>query len=338
MVKYQPAVAAENASLEGATEYIATIRGDQETDLSFKVGGILELIGLQTGKDWREGEIIKKGQVLARLKQENFLNDANVARAQADLAKSNFERVKELWASKAVSQQEYDTLLANRKSADANLAQAEQTLRDATLNAPFDGTILSRSANAGETMRVGSPVLRIADLQTMSVELGVPDTLVNRFREGSQLPIAITALEGVNSYTGRVFEVGVAARPDTRLFKVLIKVENPKGEIKSGMTARVPVARARALPAHAVLVPLSALITRSRPTADPARQLAVFVVEGEQVKERPIKTDDLIGSSILVTEGLQVGEKVVVAGASLLYDNAMVSARPLAEAANAPSK
>jgi multidrug efflux pump subunit AcrA (membrane-fusion protein) len=73
-----------------------------------------------------------------------------------------------------------------------------------------------------------------------------------------------------------------------------------------------------------VLVPLSALVAVSQPSA--TNKLAVFVVEGDRVREQPVHTDDIIGSAVLIRNGVKPGDKIVVVGAATLYDGATVTA------------
>ena len=191
--------------------------------------------------------------------------------------------------------------------------------------APYDGTVVARFANAGETMGVGKTVLKVADLRQMSVELGIPDRLIGRVRVGKEFPVRVATLEA-STFSGRVSEVGVAAKDGARLFRVVIKVPNPDGVLRSGMTASVAFDDQDNFPRGSVLVPMSALVSARK--ASGSNPLAVFVVDaGGKAHERPVKTDELVRSSIIVTEGLKPGDQVVTAGASTLYEGAPVDAR-----------
>jgi len=153
--------------------------------------------------------------------------------------------------------------------------------------------------------------------------------LVGRLTPGKEIPVEVSALEGLPPFRGRVSEVGVAATSEGRLFRVVIKVPNPDGLLRSGMTARIRVGDDSALASSTVCIPLSALVTHppdGRGTG-PAR-LGVFVVQDGKAMKRVVKTGDIFNSSILVTEGLRAGEEVVTAGASFLYDSAPVEVAP----------
>lgn len=326
VVRYVEAVAADASPVQSRSEYIGVIRGDVETDLSFKVGGVIESIG-RSGQstNWQEGVRISAGEVLAQLKQEDFLSAAKSARAQAALATKEFERYSQLRKDNVLSQQELDASSTRKQSADAELSRVEQALLDSVIRAPYDGTVLSRLANPGENVTAGKVVLKVADLREMAVELGVPDRLVGRIKVGREIPVKVSSQEAVQ-FVGRVSEVGARAREGARLFRVILKVENPNGALKSGMTASVVLDEPTAFAPGAVMVPLSALVGSSKGGA--ANALSVFVVDASGIaRERPVKTDDIVRSSIVVTEGLKPGERVVTVGASTLFDGAAVDAR-----------
>ncbi len=324
VVRTQPAETFDASKHSGRSEYIAMLKGDVETELAFKVSGVLERIGHDPGQDWPEGTPVRRGDVLARLKPEDFLSSVKSARARADQDRQSHERELKLRTTGAVSQQELEAAAAAREASAAALAQAEQALQDSVLRAPFDGVIASRAANQGETVSAGKSVLRLADLRQMSVELGVPDRLLGQIRVGRELPVRVTALDA-SSFVGQVSEVGVAAKEGARLFRVVVKIPNPDGLLRSGMTASVAFDERRETARDAVLVPLSALVSASVGRAHNSRQLAVFVVGDDGVaRERLVRTDDFVRSSVLVTAGLRSGERVVTAGASTLFDGAPV--------------
>lgn len=317
----------DNVRSDGSASYLALVRFDQETDLSFKVGGILDVIGPTPGKDWDEGTPVKAGAILAELKQADFMNALNSARAKAELAVKTVERFRKLRESDAISQQELDVTEADCRTTQANLDQAEQNLRDSRLLAVKDGVVLNRYVNSHVTVSPGQKVLRFADTSLMSVELGLPDRLVGRLAPGKEIDVEVSALEGLPPFKGRVSEVGVAASAEGRLFRVVIKVPNPDGLLRSGMTARIHIGDAPDTTPGNVCIPLSALVTFAsggNESATSQAQLGVFVVQDDKAMKRAVKTGDILNSSILITEGLRAGEQVVTAGASFLYDGAPV--------------
>ncbi len=315
------------ADAAGGAQYVGILRGHLETDLGFKVDGTLERIGpAEGGSDWREGTPIRKGQPLAKLVPRDFEAAVADANSRLVLSESVLNRTRDLFASQMVSQQELDTAIANRASATAALERAKQALADSQIVAPYDGVIVARLARAGETIMAlaNRPVLRVADQTRMEIELGLPDKRIGRIAPGLAVPVRVSAYEGL-SFTGRVTEVGVSAKPGTRLFSVITELPNAEGKLKAGMSATVDFSNAGAPPNGAVRVPLSALLARA--ATNGSTELLVFVVEAGRARERRVETGDILGSSILVTEGLRPGEVVVSAGAGLLHEGAPVDAR-----------
>jgi RND family efflux transporter MFP subunit len=311
---------ADKVRSDGDASYLASVKFDHETDLSFKVGGILDKIGPTAGTDWDEGMPVKAGVVLAELKQADFNNALNSARARGELMNKTLERFRKLRATDAISQQELDITEADWRTAQAQLEQAEQNLRDSRLVAAQDGVVLARYVNSRVTAGQGQRVLRFADTSLMSVELGLPDRLIGRVAPGKELPVEVSGLEGMPPFKGRVTEVGVAASGEGRLFRVVIKVPNPDGLLRSGMTARIHMNDAAVVKPATVVVPLSALVTFA-----PGTQVGVFGVQDGKAVKHLVKTGDILNSSILITEGLRAGEQVVTAGASFLYDGAPIT-------------
>ncbi len=321
VVRYTLAQTLSARQITAKPTYIAVLRGDEETDLSFKVGGILEMIGRSgEGVDWREGSEVAAGEMLARLQQADFVHALDSAKARAELARKVSERGERLSTQGAISKQEFDAMQADKTASAANLAQREQDLRDSVLSAPYKGVVLARMARSGETVPAGKPVLRFASLDRMSVELGLPDKVVNKVKVGQEIPLVISGMEG-QTVVGRVSEVGVAAKEEGRLFKVVLKVDNQNRRLKSGMTASVTFDEDIVDRAGAVMIPLSAL------AAKPDGALFVYVVgEDGKAHVRAVVTEELVRSEVVVTQGLKAGDKVVVAGVGHLYDGAPVEA------------
>ena len=318
-VRVSAARDAATAKGQRGAAYLATIKGRNQLTLSFRVPGIVDRIGPGSGSgDWQEGAVVGRGQLLAQLKQADFLAASNSAAAQATLDLTQFDRTQRLFKEGAASQQEKERAVAAKDASEAVLELRRQDILDSRILAPLAGTILKREVSAGETIGAGRPVLTLADLSEVEVEVGVPDRLVGLVRVGSTVHLTVSMLEN-RDFVGEVKEVGVAAHEGSRLFRVVVRVGNSEGRLRPGMTASVDL---EDMVGHGVgaMVQLSALVARSE------KQLAVFVVTNGVARERAVGTSDILESSIVVTNGLQPGEWVVVAGASELHDGAAVEA------------
>src|SRR5260370_21290469 len=141
----------------------------------------------------------------------------------------------------------------------------------------------------------------------MSVELGVRDGLVSLFSVNKEIDVDISALAGRPPFRGRISEVGVAASNAGRLYRVVIKVPNPDGLIKSGMTATVKAASVAAAAAGEGRGPLPALICPSPLPGsgkNPGQtQLAGFVVQGGKAALQLRKTGEIGPSPVIASRG-----------------------------------
>jgi multidrug resistance efflux pump len=101
---------------ERGSAYLATVKGRDQVTLSFKVGGILDQVGPGSGGgDWQEGAKVVAGQLLAQLKQTDFLTASNSAAARAHLDRTQYERAERLLRDGAASQQEFDRAQAAKQ-------------------------------------------------------------------------------------------------------------------------------------------------------------------------------------------------------------------------------
>jgi RND family efflux transporter MFP subunit len=303
--------------------FLGLIRGDAETQLSFKVNGQISRIGPESAsEDWKQGTQVRAGEVLAQLDTANFVNAVAAARAPR-ARRANYAATASSTPRKSLEER-LRTPTGQKEMAEAELAQAEQYLHDTTLRAPYDGVILTRLARAGEFAAAGHPVILMGDFRRVSLEVGVPDTALPTLQIGQTRDVLISAFEG-QSFQGTISEIGIAADPASRLFRVVLKIDNADGRLKSGMTARVNLGAAAPQQSRGILLPLSSLVASGTATG----HSAVFVVDDQgQVHLRKLETSEIVGSSVLVTGGLQPGEKVVTLGAGLLIDGMQVQAQP----------
>ncbi|MBS0658849.1 MAG: efflux RND transporter periplasmic adaptor subunit [Verrucomicrobia bacterium] len=322
-----PAREPQPADFAEAPRLLGAVRGDVETTLSFRMGGLIEWIGPDNdSRGWREGTVVKAGAPLARLIDTDFQSAVSAAQAAVERERAAFERTQKLVADKVVSPQDFDRAKAAADAAEAELRKAKQALADSIIMAPADGVILSRQMERGEMAAPGNPVLRFGDFRRMSVTLAVPDRWIGFFRVGGQIPFTVSAYEG-RPFVGVISEVGVAARSTDRLFKVELKIDNADGALRSGMTASVPIVAADLISkatGKALVVPLAALSTRA--VAGKAAQIIVYVVDAQNVaRERVVETGEIVGSSILITGGeLRSGERVISSASDELHPGAPV--------------
>lgn len=174
----------------------------------------------------------------------------------------------------------------------------------------------------------GAPVLIVADTASVKAVFGVPDVAAAGLKPGSELTVSTEAMRD-DEFRGRLVRVAPAADPKTRVFDVEVAIANPRQRLKVGMVVSLQVTGARA-PQPVTVAPLTALFQLQLKEKEGG--YAVFVIAeqgGKQVARlRRVKIGETLGNLIAVTEGINVGDQVVVSGATLIGDGEQVRVIP----------
>ena len=316
-------------SAGGRDVYSGELRARHEADLSFRIGGKL------VARPVDAGARVKRGQVLARLDPEDARlasqsAQAQLAAAESDftLAKAELDRYADLLAKKFISQSAFD---ARQNAFTAARARVEQARAQASLSgnqanytalsADADGVVLSVSAEPGQVVAAGQPVLRLARDGEKEVVLNAPEGELARFKPGQEARIALWAEPG-KVFAGRVREIAGGADPVTRTYAVRVTAVDAPPTAQLGMTANVTFGSATGT---AVVLPLSAVMgaTLSQGKANTA---SVWVVDPKsgQVHARKVEVSQFGEHGATITSGLQAGELVVTAGVHKLRENQVV--------------
>jgi RND family efflux transporter MFP subunit len=264
--------------------------------------------------------------------------EAGLAEAQAGLtqAESDFGRISVLWQQESITKPAYDgtkaRLDAARAKVDAataavaaakqratataaQLQEAEITLDDTELRAPFDSILLDRRVDVGTLVAPGTPAFTVADLRLVKARFNVPDTSLHLFRAGQLLALTVDAFSN-ERFEGHVLSVAPAADPNARSFEVVVAIDNPTQKLRSGMIASIRVA-GETTERQQVRIPIDALVH------DAVReQYLVYVLEQKDgrtvTKAIYIRPGPLVGNQVSVVEGLAPGQRIVSSGANLL--------------------
>jgi len=272
------------------------------------------------------------------------------SKAALDLAQANVQRIRELYQMGAVSRQDLDstesqfrqaqaaynsatqsqrlTQLGARTeeiaAAQAQLAQAEAMLtaaqiqlRDATVTAPFAGTITQRSVEPGESVSPVATSFVLAQLDDVYAQLAVPERQRQGLRVGQVVAITADALPG-SQFAGKIAEIQPAAAVSSRSFTVKVRVPNPQGVLRPGMFARGTITVS--VRPNVLQVPDSAVLST---TGKPI----VFVVQDGKAVRREVALGEQQNGLIEITGGLTGGEQVVISSAAGLTDNQSVTPR-----------
>jgi RND family efflux transporter MFP subunit len=298
----------------------AEVDAIQKADISFRVSGRIQKIHV------KEGDQVIKGQLLAELDPTDFEITLKDRKASYNTAKANYERAKDLVGKGAISKVDHDNIRAKYHTAKANLDKAEQDLIYTKLKADFDGYIAKRYVENFEEVVLSKKIFSLEDVSSLKIIIDVPENLmiaIDKSRGGNRVLYAKFDTIKNKQFPLKFREVSTKADPTTKTFQVTMTMEPPKNyNILPGMTGTVFVEMSptETLSDTAVTLPVSAVVPNNK------KQATVWIVDENSmtVKPKQVTTGLMTGDSIQVN-GLNQGERVVTAGASLLRNNMKVT-------------
>jgi RND family efflux transporter MFP subunit len=285
-----------------------------EADLSFKISGVVEAVLV------RAGDVVEKGQVLARLRLDEIEAQVTQARSAHEKAQRDLERVEKLHTSGAVASEALQDARTALEQAAATARIADFNRRFAVITAPSVGRILRRAAEPDELAGAGKPILGFAsDADGWIVRAGLAERDVARVQLGDRVEVTGACTED-KVWPGRVTQISEAVEPLTRTTQVEVALTAPPCSARSGSVAAVtlfpqPVA---ARP----VVPATALIEGAAGTA------SVFVVdEGASASRRvTVDVEALSDTRVFLRTALPRTARIVASGGEFLRDGAAIAA------------
>jgi RND family efflux transporter MFP subunit len=232
-----------------------------ETDLSFKVGGLV------TQLDAAVGGTVERGQIVARLDPADFEvaqreAQAGLERAKADErnAQAAFERTRELYENRNASRSDLDTGRSMAAQAGALVREATQRLEGlrlqlsyTQLTAPQLCTVARRYVEVNQNVSAGQPVVRINCGDCAEVRVDVPGLYIGRIESGMRVGVKVAAVPG-RTLTGVVTEVGVGTEQNRSIYPVTVVLQDGCAAVRSGMAADVSLKLAAQSDAEGTLV------------------------------------------------------------------------------------
>ena len=290
-----------------------TVASRTELSLAFKIPGYVAEVRVT------EGDRVREGQVLARLRSDEVDAQVRSAEAQAVLAQRNLERMQSLVVDSVVTQVMLEQAQDGHERAQAALDVARFNQTFATIRAPSDGRVLGRMIEPAEFAGPGVPAFRLgATGSGWVVQLSVTDRQVVRLTAGDPAEVRLDALGDV-AMAGEVTEIADAADPRTGTFAVEVSFAASDARLRSGMIARVTV-----MPSESEA--LSFVPSQSLVDTD-GLDAAVFVVTGDRVRRQPVRVVRIGIESIGVHAPELEGETIVTDGAAYLRDGDRVDDR-----------
>jgi membrane fusion protein (multidrug efflux system) len=314
--------AAQKRSLRPYIEAIGTLDPSEEVTISAEIEGVVREVRVS------EGSAVSKGMVLAviddiDLSLEQKRAQAALKQVQATLANTEVEykRKEALVKEELVTKQAFEDVATRLALADAEvdrakaaLSLANQKLAKTKLYAPLPCFVKEKRISPGDFVKNGTPLFVVIQSNPIKLHFTVPERDVGKIRVRQEVTLKVQAFPD-RDFKGTVNIIYPNLEEKTRTLKVEALVPNGDGLLKPGLFAKVILYTGEAK--DMVVAPITSLLYE-------AEKVRLFVVEGDQAKERPVKLGNKYGEVVEITEGLSEGDKVVTAGQQNLSEGARV--------------
>ena len=295
-------------------QYPGKVRALDRVELSFEVSG--RVVDLPI----REGQHIRKGDVIARLDPSDFQSRLDAAQARVNQAKAELDRYSNLLAEKVVAKSTYDVKKRNYEVALSDMEIARKALNDATLRAAFSGIIGKKFIDNYQVVQAKQPIVSLQRTSAVEVVVNAPENIMRRRTKDAVLTIKA---EFAN-YPGELMpltikEYATEADPQTQTYQVVLRMPTPKDKtILDGMTATVYFTMKKPGGGR-IVVPVGAVFY------DENNQGYVWIVgQDMRVKKQAVSVGHLGNGEIEITAGLFGGERIVTAGTQKIHEGTKV--------------
>lgn len=218
-------------SIASAAEYECLLEPQVVVNISSSVAGILEEVSVE------RGDQVSKGQIIATLKSGVEQAAVNLAREKAEFGKRKMERNAELIEKNLLSPHEKDELETESQIAQLELHEVEEVLKQRTIKSPIYGVVVERYLSAGEFVQ-NEPILKLAQLHPLNVEVIMPVEQVNRIKKGMTAEVILA--EPINGrYKAKVVVADRVIDAASSTIGVRLELPNPDYTIPAGLKCKV---------------------------------------------------------------------------------------------------
>lgn len=272
-----------------------------------------EVAGLVTGIFFKEGSSVTKGTVLVKINDRDIQAQLQEALTRQSLSASNENRAKQLLAKGAISQEEYDTALADLKSLKAQAQLIRAQLAKTSIIAPFSGKVGLRSISVGEYITPSSVIANLISTNPIKINFSVPEKYMGQIKLNSAITFRVDGSKQI--YTGKVFAMEPGINAQTRTLQIKALAPNSNNELLPGSFAKISLALTTL--ADAIMVPNEAVIPV-------LKGKTVFISKNGKAKQIEVQSGTRTEENIVITSGLNAGDTVLTTGALSLKEDAAV--------------
>lgn len=303
-------------------KHYAEVQGDVTTNENIII--YPEYSGVLNDVRVKEGQNIKKGQILAKIDDGGLSSELAQLETNANLAKTTFERQKRLWDQNIGSEIQYLETKANYEGLQSSVNRLKAQLEKTVVRAPFSGIIDEVFTEEGEVVSPGqNRLFQLVNLSDMYIKAEVPESYLNHIGKGTEVFVDISSLN--KDFEGKIRRVGNTINPNNRSFTIEVAIPNEQGKIKPNQIATLKLNDYTA--ENAIVVPENALLKNAK------GESVVFVIEEEtgenEAKARRVivETGYSYKDMVEITSGLEPQQTLILEGAKNLRDGQKVKIR-----------
>lgn len=266
----------------------------------------------------KSGQKVNKGQILARIDDGGLSNQLAQMETQATLAKTTFERQKNLWDKKIGSEIQFLQAKTNYEAQMKAVAQMRAQLGKTIVKAPFSGVIDEVITEKGQVVGPGQQLMRIVNLSDMYVSANVPESFIGKIKNGAIVDVEVKSTG--KTYKGKVRQIGNYINPNNRNFSIEVAVPNSDNLLRPNQVAVLKIEDYKK--PNAILVPESIV------TENAVGEKIIYTVDTSGKEPKAIKKTIVVGltsgANIEVKSGLNKGEQIIIEGARSVQNGDVV--------------
>lgn len=289
--------------------YSGTIEADNTVSLGFSVPGRISKVYVQ------EGQKVKKGQLLASIDQTTYKNAFDIANAGLEQANDNFKRLNSLYQKGSLPERDFIAVKVAVAQANANKNLAAKNLADTKLYAPFSGMITAKMTEIGATAAPGVPAFTVMKTDKVYAKASITESEISKLKIGTDAKVEISSLN--ETFNGKVAIVNPSADAVTRTFNVKVRLDNKEDKLLPGMISNIKINTGNTV--NVITVPSESVVR------DANNILYVYVIKDNKAIKKRVSLGNFKGKEVIVTDGLSIGDSVVIAGNKNLKDGQTVS-------------
>ena len=268
-----------------------------------------------------EGQKVKKGQLLAEINDSGLKEQVDQLIIQANFAKENFERTERLWNNSIGSEIQFLKSKSDFESSQKMVEQMKDRLAKTKIYAPFEGEIDEIISNQGSNLIPGvSQILRLVNLDEIYAEASVSEKYIANIDKGTKVVVQIPLLG--REIVSEIIQTGNFINPSNRTFRVEVPVKNIDNKIKQNLDAKIKI-NIYSKP-DAVVIPLR-IIREDATGKNFVYVMSEDIKDGVYITSKTfISLGNKNSNEVEVTDGLKIGDELVLEGANIVEDSQRV--------------